>query len=152
MPCKSNNKEYRMKKRLILAIGILLAALTLTSTASARDYVRVTDRTANVPGVFYQHVKVPKAKASHVTEAWSWYDQQSLNLANAYLCGHNDPGWSCFQFTEVYAVDSYAGHGPHELVEYIEKTPSGRMRKCDSNIYWTHETYFNYGNYCWLPY
>jgi hypothetical protein len=143
-----------MTKYLTLAATII-AALTLTSTAAARDYVHITDRTANVPGVLYQHTKAPKApkaKASHLTESWAWYDQQSVNLANAYLCGHNNPGWSCFQFTEAYAVDTYAGHGPHELVEYIEKTSSGRMRKCDSNIYWTHETPFNYGNYCWLPY
>jgi hypothetical protein len=127
-------------KSILVAV---LASLLLAATASAQSpRVDIVSRTANIP----------KAKVAH-TNALSVqeYLNRSVGLADQYLCGHNNPGWLCFSMDAAWVVD-WQPHGPHVAVRYTEATVSGGRRSCISNIYWSHTSYFNYGNTCSLPF
>jgi hypothetical protein len=95
---------------------------------------------------------VPSAASAHTNALpVQEYLNRSVGLADQYLCGHNNPGWQCFAMQQAWVVN-WQAHGPHVAVSYLEATASGGRRSCTSNIYWSHEVPFNYGNSCWLPF
>jgi hypothetical protein len=125
----------------------VLASLLLAATASAQSpRVDIVSRTANIP----------KAKVAH-TNALSVqeYLNRSVGLADQYLCGKLTPGWQCWSIDAAWVVN-WQPHGPHVAVRWTERTlsapPGSNQRYCIGNIYWSHTSYFNYGNTCSLPF
>jgi hypothetical protein len=120
-----------------------LAALALfPALAQASPRVNVVSRTGHVPQAMTAHTN-----ALSVQE----YINRSVGLADQYLCGHNTPGWGCWSINQAWVVN-WQAHGPHVAVSYTEATASGGRRGCVSNIYWSHTSYFNYGNTCYAPF